>query len=91
MPTYLVSEISQANRRGYRINTTVENRVFHLYYQETIEEEIIERFQTKRLESKAMEGVFDVNIESEKEDVLRTHSKTVSTLVDKLGKNITLS
>ena len=91
MPTYHVSEISQANRRGYRINTTVENRVFHLYYQETIEEEIIERFQTKRLESKAMEGVFDVNIESEKEDVLRTHSKTVSTLVDKLGKNITLS
>ena len=91
MPTYLVSEISQANRRGYRINTTVENRVFHLYYENTVEKEIIERFQTKRLEAKAMEGVFDVNIENEKEDKLRTHSKTVSTLIEKLDKNITIN
>ena len=84
MPSYDVSEVSQANRRGYRINTEVENRIYHLYYENTVEKEIIERFQTKRLESKAMEGVFDVNIESEKEEKLRSHSKSVNKLVKEL-------
>jgi hypothetical protein len=40
--------------------------------------------ETKRLESKAMEGVFDVNVESEKEDKLRSHSKSVNKLVKEL-------
>lgn len=84
MPSYDVSGLSQANRRGYRINTEVENKIYHLYYENTVEKEIIERFQTKRLESKAMEGVFDVNIESEKEDKLRSHSKSVNKLVKEL-------
>ena len=84
MPSYDVSGLSQANRRGYRINTEVENKIYHLYYENTVEKEIIERFQTKRLESKAMEGVFDVNVESEKEDKLRSHSKSVNKLVKEL-------
>lgn len=78
-PSYRYDIISQATRRGYRANSTMENRVFHLYYQGTCEEEIINRYQTKLLEAKAIEGEFDVNTESGKN--LRTLSQTSATIV----------
>ncbi|WP_297488731.1 hypothetical protein, partial [uncultured Cetobacterium sp.] len=78
-PYYRYDIISQATRRGYRANSTVENRVFHFYFEDTCEEEIIDRYQRKLAEAKAIEGDFDVNIEEEKD--LRTLSKTSADIV----------
>lgn len=72
MPSYHVNVISQAIRRGYRINSVAENRIYHLYYKHTIEDKVIKRYQRKMAESKSIEGVFDVNIE--KNNNIRTAS-----------------
>ena len=72
-PYYRYDIISQATRRGYRANSVVENRIYHLYYSNTCEEIIINRYQRKLAEAKAIEGDFDVNIEKEKD--IRTLSK----------------
>lgn len=72
-PYYRYDIISQATRRGYRANSTEENRIYHLYYANTCEEIIINRYQRKLAEAKAIEGDFDVNIEKDKN--IRTLSK----------------
>lgn len=78
-PYYRYDIISQATRRGYRANSVVENRIYHLYYKDTCEEDIINRYQRKLAEAKAIEGDFFVNIEKGKD--LRTLSKVSDTIV----------
>lgn len=78
-PYYRYDIISQATRRGYRANSVVENRIYHLYYKDTCEEDIINRYQRKLAEAKAIEGDFFVNIEKDKD--LRTLSKVSDTIV----------
>ena len=78
-PQYRYDIISQATRRGYRANSTEENRVYHLYFKNTCEEEIINRYQRKLAEAKAIEGDFDVNLEKNKN--VRTISKMSAAIV----------
>lgn len=78
MPSYHVNIVSQSNRRGYRANSTLENRIYHLYYENSCENGIIKRYQRKMAESKAIVGQFDVCLEDD--DTIRTASK--------LGKKI---
>lgn len=77
-PSYHVNIIAQAIKRGYRANSTLENRVYHLYYENTIEDKVVKRYQRKRAESSAIEGKFNVNLEDEED--IRTASS--------LGKRI---
>lgn len=60
IPDYQVNVVDQSNKRGYRINSTKDNRIYHPYYEGTSEEDIINRYQLKKLESKAIESKFDV-------------------------------
>lgn len=80
-PFYKYDIISQATRRGYRANSTEENRIFHLYYSQTCEEDIIDRYQRKLAEAKAIEGEFFVNIEQGK------NLRTLSKMSDEIVKN----
>ena len=81
-PFYKYDIISQATRRGYRANSTEENRIYHMYYKGTCEEDIINRYQRKLAEAKAIEGDFFVNIEQDKD--LRTLSKVSNSIVNPL-------
>ena len=78
MPSYMVNDVSQSNRRGYRANSVLENRIYHLYYENSCENGIIKRYQRKNAEAKAIEGKFNVCLEND--DTIRTASK--------LGKKI---
>ena len=78
MPSYRVDVISQASRRGYRINSLLNNRVYHLYYEGTIEDEIIKRYQRKLAESNAINGKFNIQLEDDKK--IRTASQFSSKL-----------
>jgi len=78
MPSYFVNEVNQSNRRGYRANSTLENRIYHLYYDNSCENGIIKRYQRKNAESKAIVGQFNVFLEDD--ESIRTASK--------LGKKI---
>jgi len=73
MPSYQVNIVSQSNRRGYRVISVLENRIYHLYYTNSCENGIIKRFQRKMAESKAIVGQFDVCLEDD--DSIRTASK----------------
>jgi len=73
IPSYMYEVVAQSNRRGYRANSTVENRIYHLYYENSCENGIIKRYQRKMAEAKAIEGRFDVNLEDD--DSIRTASK----------------
>lgn len=57
-PSYHVNTVRQASLRGRRINSTVQNRIFHLYYKDSLEEEIMERYKLKLAESEAIESRF---------------------------------
>ena len=78
MPSYHINMVDQSNRRGYRANSTLENRIFHLYYDNSCENNIIKRYQRKKAESKAIIGQFNIALEND--DSIRT--------VRKLGKKI---
>ena len=65
--------VSQSNLRGYRANSTLENRIYHLYYENSCENGIIKRYQRKIAESKAIVGEFNVTLEND--DSIRTASK----------------
>lgn len=78
-PYYRYDIISQATRRGYRANSTDENRIFHLYFSNSCEETIIDRYQRKLAEAKAIEGDFAVKIEEGKN--VRTLSKVSAEIV----------
>ena len=80
MPSYHVNVVSQSNRRGYRANSTDENRIFHFYYDNSCENAIIKRFQRKMAESKAIVGQFDVCLEDN--DTIRTASKLGKKIVE---------
>jgi len=73
MPSYHVNIVSQSNRRGYRANSTLENRIYHLYYENSCENGIIKRYQRKIAESKAIVGEFNVTLEND--ESIRTASK----------------
>ena len=79
IPSYHVNIISQAIRRGYRANSIVENRAYHLYYENTVEDKVVKRYQRKRAESSAIEGRFNVNLENE------TDIRTASSLGKKIS------
>jgi hypothetical protein len=81
MPSYRVDIVNQASKRGYRCNSILENRVFHLYYKDTIEQDIIERFQRKLAESNAINGNFNVALENKN---LRTSSVFSKMLSEKV-------
>ena len=78
MPSYRVDIVSQASRRGYRANSTLENRIYHLYYEGTIEDDIIKRYQRKLAESNAINGKFNIQLEDDKK--IRTASQFSSKL-----------
>ena len=78
MPSYMYETVLQSNSRGYRSNSVLENRVYHLYYENSCENGIIKRYQRKLAEAQAIEGKFNVFIEND--DSIRTASK--------LGKKI---
>ena len=78
MPSYRVDIVSQASKRGYRANSTLENRIFHLYYKDTDEDIIIKRYQRKLAESNAINGRFNVELEDDKK--IRTASQFSSKL-----------
>jgi len=78
MPSYHYETVAQSNRRGYRANSTLENRIYHLYYENSCENGIIKRYQRKMAEAQAIEGKFNVCLEDD--DTIRTASK--------LGKKI---
>ena len=84
MPSYHVNVVSQSNRRGYRANSTEENRIFHFYYDNSCENGIIKRYQRKMAESKAIVGQFDVNLEDD--DSIRTASKLGNKINDSMIK-----
>lgn len=77
-PSYHVNIVKQSSRRGMRINSTLENRVIHLYLKNSIEESIMERFKLKLAESNAIQNRFD------QVDVKRT----ASSLGDKINKEL---
>jgi SNF2 family DNA or RNA helicase len=81
IPSYHVNTIEQAIRRGYRANATQENRIYHLYYKDTVESAICERYQKKKVESNAIEGKFNVQIENE-------NVRTASALGKKINDSI---
>ena len=84
IPSYMVNDIEQANHRGLRANSTLENRVYHLYYKDTCEDKIIKRYQRKKAESNAILGKF--NIQLENEDV-RTASKFAKEINNNIDEN----
>lgn len=65
MPSYRVNVVDQAKKRGMRANSVLDNRVFHLYYTNTIEKGISQYYQRKTSESHAIEAKFDIVIENE--------------------------
>ena len=73
IPSYHVNTVEQSNLRGYRAVSTVENRIYHLYYENSCENAIIKRYQRKMAESKAIVGQFNVCLEND--DSIRTASK----------------
>ena len=73
MPSYHYETVAQSNRRGYRANSTLENRIYHLYYENSCENGIIKRYQRKMAEAQAIEGKFDACLEDD--DTIRTASK----------------
>ena len=73
IPTYIFGDIGyrvniyeQAKMRGYRADSTQDNRVFYLYYGNTIEAEIMERYKLKLGESKAVECRLSLNVEGQR-------------------------
>jgi len=84
MPSYQVNIVSQSNRRGYRVISVLENRIYHLYYENSCENGIIKRFQRKMAESKAIVGQFDVCLEDD--DSIRTASKLSKKINDSATK-----
>jgi len=78
IPSYHYETVAQSIRRGYRANSTLENRIYHLYYENSCENGIIKRYQRKMAEAQAIEGKFNVCLEDD--DTIRTASK--------LGKKI---
>jgi len=87
IPTYIFGDIGyrvniyeQAKMRGYRANSIQDNRIFYLYYGNTIEAEIIERYKLKLAESKAVECKLSLNIEG---------TRTSSSLSKKIHASLT--
>jgi hypothetical protein len=83
MPSYMYETVAQSNRRGYRANSTLENRIYHLYYENSCENGIIKRYQRKMAEAKAIEGRFDVNLEDD--ETIRTASKLGKKIMEGVG------
>lgn len=57
-PSYHVNTVRQAKLRGRRINSEVQNKIYHLYYMNSIEEKIMNRYKLKLAESEAIESRF---------------------------------
>lgn len=57
-PTYHVNIVRQAKMRGLRANSVVDSNVFHLYYSDGIEKEIMERYKLKLAESESIQAKF---------------------------------
>ena len=84
IPSYRVDVITQATHRGYRANSKISNRIYMLFYENTIENEINKRYQMKLAESYAIEGKFDVELQDEN---IRTASALSKKLNDILSPN----
>lgn len=80
MPSYEVNVVSQANRRGLRLTSILDNEVYHFYYEDTLEEDIMDRYQKKQAEARAIEANFDVAQEEHKS--IRTYSKGVKDILE---------
>lgn len=78
IPSFMVNDIEQANRRGYRIDCKDENRIYHLYYQSVYEERAIQKYQRKKAESNAILGKFDVELEMESVRTASSFSKKIN-------------
>lgn len=79
-PTYQVNIVRQAMRRGLRANSTEDNHIYHLYYEDTIEHGIMERYKLKRVESESIEAKFL----DDEAYTIRTASSLSNKIVDKI-------
>lgn len=83
-PSYHVNTVRQSKLRGRRVNASEVNHIYHLYYTNSngnsLEDEIMERYQLKNAESMAIESVFDTNIGNAK--------RTASGLGAKIEKSL---
>lgn len=79
-PTYQVNIVRQAMRRGLRANSTEDNHIYHLYYENTIEHGIMERYKLKRVESESIEAKFL----DDEAYTRRTASSLSNKIVDKI-------
>ena len=86
MPSYSVNVVSQANRRGLRLTSVLPNEVYHLYYKGTLEEDIMDRYQKKQAEARAIEANFDVSQEEHKN--IRTYSKGVKDILETIDARV---
>ena len=59
IPSFRLNIVSQAVRRGYRINQSQDVKIKHYYYEGTFDEEVMDRYILKDKEAKAITGVFD--------------------------------
>ena len=80
-PTYHVNTVRQAKMRGLRANSVKDNFVFHLYYKDSIEEEIMNRYKLKLMESESVQAKF-VHLDDVK--------RTASSLGAKIEKELTV-
>lgn len=78
IPSFMINTVEQANRRGWRADSVLENRVYNLYLKEVYEQSVMEKYQRKKAESNAIVGKFNVALETE---ALRTASKLSKSLV----------
>ena len=67
-------------KRGLRANSTKENNIYHLYFNTGIEQEIMERYKLKKVESDAAQAKFaDIGAEVQ---------RTASSLGAKIEKEL---
>lgn len=85
-PTYHVNTVRQAKLRGRRADSTESNKIFHLFSsspsKNSLEDEIMLRYQLKAMEAEAIESKFDMN----SGDAKRTASGLGAKIEESLSK-----
>ncbi|PAV30272.1 hypothetical protein CIL05_07330 [Virgibacillus profundi] len=83
-PSYKVNTVKQSSKRGLRINSIEDNKIFHLYGSTGIEAEIMERYILKKMESDALEAKYD----KKETGVKRTASGLGAKIEESLSKQV---
>lgn len=78
MPSFKINDVEQANRRGWRANSTLENRIYNLYYDVDVESKVMKRYDRKKAESNAIQCKFDVTLQDENVRTQSSFGKAIS-------------